>query len=534
MRGFPLYNPCRFSKNGGMETRRPLNIKAGPVLAAAQALLMAFACMGQGFAWAIESRTIERMIEATEPFPDQGSLVEKRRARLERGRVHYLRFCAHCHGKTGQGNGRISYYLSPRPRDLSMGLFKIRSTRTNNLPLDRDLHRTIRNGIPGTAMPAWGSVLSDESIGALVEYIKTFSHRFELETPDFVANPELEPPLDSFSVAHGKQLYRELRCGRCHGKAGEREGPLEAELNDSWGHPSRVYDLRRPDRYKAGASAHAIHKTLTTGMDGTPMNAYDYLSNDEIWHLVHYLKAGFQGTGQPAAPAGALTSHRVEGALATSPLDPVWETVPAQSTRLFSLKTKKHRVSGFKVQSIQNGTAIAFRLQWQDDTPDTAADGQRFYLDAAALQFAAAGESIRDTPFFGMGANGKPVNIWHWKADVSQTVIRTTPASTRTASEKPLATVNPFTGSALEEINAEGMGTLWVQSLEDQQIRGEGVWENGVWKVVMVRELKTQSRYDVEFEQDGSMLVAVALWNGALKEKNADKTVSLWQVLDLQ
>ncbi len=503
------------------------------VFAAAVALLLGWAQSGGSLAWAIESRTIERMIEATEPFPEQGSLVEKRRARIERGRVHYLRFCAHCHGRAGQGNGRISYYLSPRPRDLSMGLFKIRSTRTNNLPLDQDLERTIRNGIPGTAMPSWGSVLSDETIDTLVEYIKTFSHRFELEAPDFVYNPELEPPVNSLSIAHGKRLYRELRCGRCHGKEGEREGALEAELNDSWGHPSLVYDLRHPDRYKAGASAGAVHRTLVTGMDGTPMNAYDYLSNDEIWHLVHYLRSGFKQEAAPAsAPLDALTSHRVEGEIGTNPGDPLWQTIPARPVRLFPMKAKKAPVRGFKIQSIHNERRIAFRLKWEDATPDAAVDGPRFYLDAAALQFAAAGKSIRDTPFFGMGSQGKPVNIWHWKADASQTVVRETAASAPTGqAEHAAAVVNPFTGASAEEINAEGMGTLWVQSLEDQQIRGEGMWQDGVWQVVLVRDRMTQSPYDVAFAEDDSVLVAVALWDGARKEKNADKTVSLWQAL---
>ena len=206
-----------------------------PLCVVVQASILCGVLWGAPCAWGIESRSIERMIEATEPFADQESLTEKRRTLLKNGRAHYLRFCAHCHGDAGKGNGRVSYYLSPRPRDLSMGLFKLRSTRTNNLPLDQDLTRTIQNGIPGTAMPAWGSVLADTTIRELVEYIKTFSHRFELETPDFVSNPEMEPPLDALSLAHGKRLYRELRCGRCHGKQGEREGPLEAELNGQLG-----------------------------------------------------------------------------------------------------------------------------------------------------------------------------------------------------------------------------------------------------------------------------------------------------------
>ena len=94
--------------------------------------------------------------------------------------------------------------------------------------------------------------------------------------------------------------------------------------------------------------------------------------------------------------------------------------------------------------------------------------------------------------------------------------------------------LDPFRRSSVEELNAEGFGRLSVQSLEDQQVLGRGVWAGGRWRVVMVRSLKTPGPRDVQFEETGPMLLALALWDGSAKDKNASKAVSLWQSLKMK
>ena len=127
--------------------------------------------------FADESKTIERLIELTEPL---GRDAQETAARIKAGEKAYIQFCVHCHGLKGQGDGKASSYLSPPPRDLSLGVFKFRSTPSNALPRNEDLYRTIKKGIPGTAMPAWGDILREETLASLVEYIKYFSDRFQM------------------------------------------------------------------------------------------------------------------------------------------------------------------------------------------------------------------------------------------------------------------------------------------------------------------------------------------------------------------
>src|SRR6187399_2797008 len=71
------------------------------------------------------------------------------------GKAVYDARCAECHGATGKGDGPAAAYLMPRPRDFTTGKYKIRSTETGTSPTDDDLLRSVRQGLYGTAMPAW-------------------------------------------------------------------------------------------------------------------------------------------------------------------------------------------------------------------------------------------------------------------------------------------------------------------------------------------------------------------------------------------
>ena len=129
---------------------------------------------------AIESRKIEKLIEDTQPPDKKAVLLQESQKILKEGRKYYFKFCVHCHGKKGAGDGTASYHLFPQPRELSQGIYKFHTTRTNTLPLNKDLIHTIKKGIPGTAMPAWEKVLSEETIQSIVEFIKTFSNRLTI------------------------------------------------------------------------------------------------------------------------------------------------------------------------------------------------------------------------------------------------------------------------------------------------------------------------------------------------------------------
>ena len=59
----------------------------------------------------------------------------------------------------------------------------------------------------------------------MIQYIKTFSARFEKERPGKPINVPTAPPITKESVAEGKRLYSEVGCVACHGEGGRGDGP---------------------------------------------------------------------------------------------------------------------------------------------------------------------------------------------------------------------------------------------------------------------------------------------------------------------
>ena len=80
-------------------------------------------------------------------------------------------------GRRGRPVGRC---LEPYPRDFRNGVFKYTSTAGGAKPVREDLLRTLRQGIPGTAMPSFRK-LPDRRFDALVEYVKYLSIRGQTE-----------------------------------------------------------------------------------------------------------------------------------------------------------------------------------------------------------------------------------------------------------------------------------------------------------------------------------------------------------------
>jgi len=71
--------------------------------------------------------------------------------------------CAFCHSADGTGKNWIGSFLESHPRDLTQKSMKSMTAQ--------QLRQVIRDGLPGTTMSAWKSVLNEGQIQAVVEYI---------------------------------------------------------------------------------------------------------------------------------------------------------------------------------------------------------------------------------------------------------------------------------------------------------------------------------------------------------------------------
>ena len=84
--------------------------------------------------------------------------------REKRGEALFQANCAFCHGATGTGKNWIGQFMEPKARDLTA------YTRAQ-MPVER-LRQVIREGLPGTSMPAWQHVFTPSQVDEVEAYVR--------------------------------------------------------------------------------------------------------------------------------------------------------------------------------------------------------------------------------------------------------------------------------------------------------------------------------------------------------------------------
>jgi hypothetical protein len=167
------------------------------------------------------------------------------------------------------------------------------------------------------------------------------------------------------------------------------------------------------------------------------------------------------------------------------------------------------------------------------------------FQDAVAVQFSMNG----NTPFLGMGDATNLVNIWQWKAGWQQEAdghrqdmsdpypsmhADTYFATSYRTAEAAGNEVSVPHRSPVEDANARGFGTLASQPPSGQNVNGKGIWRDGAWGVVFVRDLKSKNKDDVKFAGGKPVPIAFAVWDGQNRDRNGRKVVSNWHKLILE
>lgn len=344
------------------------------------------------------------------------------------GKVIYQRHCQPCHGVKGDGNGPATEYLFPRPRDFTSGTYKFTSTPYEQPPTDGDLKRTIFHGLPGTGMPGFQVVLTEQQVQEVITYIKTFSSVFtKLEDLDPIAIPIPILPSKKL-VKQGRNLYQAMGCVACHGERGKGDGEAAKEQFDQWGDPNFPRDFSK-GVFKAGRRPKDIYRTIMTGVGGTGMPGYsDAFPSESIkdrWALVYYVQSLVKDSREADAQS-AKTLRVKKEPFSKFPTDQAWKKAEEITLLLSPLWERPIAPPEVSISAIHNEENIAIRMKWNDATQDTHMSGHQFYTDAVALQ---SPLSHRSLPFFGMGDSKKThrmsslywkkpgrVRIWHWQA----------------------------------------------------------------------------------------------------------------------
>jgi len=456
---------------------------------------------------------------------------------VEAGKKVYTKRCIFCHGDQGGGDGIAGTRFNPKPRDFTMGLYKYRTTPNGELPTDDDLLKVVTEGLPGTGMPSWKSILSDAERRDVVSYIKTFSPKFERQKAAIPVVPfGTEIPSSKESIEKGKALFKSLECFKCHGNEGRGNGPSALTLADDKGDSIRPRNLALNWHFRGGGDVKDIYMRVNTGLNGTPMPSFkDSLDNEKSWHLANYVRS-LSPEKKPELN-GVIKSKKVMIAIPENPSDPFWRGVEGSGAELWFpmvgqvIREPRHftpTVRDVFVKSVYNDKEVAFLIKWND--PSQSKDGEPLPVvgggeseddlfgggeeekpaataldDAMAIQFPSKMSEGLKKPYFLMGDDKNSVNLWTWK------------------------------GGKFTESNANGIDKEKVQGDKDQALVGGGGYKEGEYQVVVKRSILTADKEnDVQFEAGRFVPIAFYAWDGHNEEAKSKRSISHWYFLLLE
>ena len=244
------------------------------------------------------------------------------------------------------------------------------------------------------------------------------------------------------------------------------------------------------------------------------------------------VESEFQKCQQDGLCGSILEIKRIASEFPNSPNHPTWQSeasfanVKLGPQLITNPQWPNPAVKSVLVCALRSNSEIAVLLEWDDNSNELESSYSDEYTDKAAVMFPLRTEM----PPITMGAEGHPVNIWQWKASLEKPLKKTlfpgnTPLSKTVVQDDK---VNPdIKKSPVEDLNAEGFSTLTYQVR--QNVFGKGIWKNKKWRVMFKRNLKNEDLKDVQFF--GSTPMAIAIWNGANKERNGQKGVANWVLL---
>jgi cytochrome c oxidase cbb3-type subunit 2 len=504
---------------------------------------------------------------------------------VAKGQQSYTRHCAPCHGEEGDGNGPAARFLYPKPRDFRQGHFRLVTT-TNQVASDEDLMRVVVRGMPGTAMFPFGHLPEDErrelvaqvrqrvrqgvedllqqeakELGEQVDP-KELSVTIEQKTQPGarIEVPRALPAPGGASLERGLALYRKS-CATCHGETDKGDGVQEQK--DEAGMPIRPRDFTR-GIFKGGREREQVYARIMLGVPGTPMpSSSGTLKPAEAGDLVNFIQS-LSDTSTPAR----IEHHRKRlfAWWMTQPLpdeipESVWSHVEPMPIVASALWWRDHEDPDLRVQAVHDRQTLAVRLSWRDDTRDAQAVRPQDFRDMAALQLF-KGER---EPFLGMGAADDAVDVWLWNASAQADVERFADVDTtypdmavdqyplegrgdgpraHPTDRQPRDFLTAWVAGNLRSdpthvspggnLHAQGIGSLTMRPRASQAVSARGRREGNRWVVVLRRPLRAPSDAGLALAPGDQVSVAFALWDGAVRDRDGQKLVSIWHDLALE
>jgi len=476
-------------------------------------------------------------------------------AQRDAGKALYLMHCSQCHGEAGDGEGVAANHLRPRPRNFTTGKFKIRTTPNGALPTHQDLVNIIRRGMPYTSMPAWPN-FTDQEVSDLAYFVTTFSADFS--NPENAPKPvQLPSPPGSSknAIEVGKKAYEDTGCPRCHGALGRADGPSAPTLTDDWGRPIRPADLSQPWTFRGGPSREDIFRTMSTGLNGTPMPSFaDSLSVDQRWAITDFILS--LSTNAAPGYTNLVTARYVQDPIDLSKGAASFASAPPARFAIVGQIMEPVRsfhppATSVLVQAIYDADSIAILVRWHDmSAQKTGKNGPSLPVPPEEEDEAASAAPSKDNPFGDEAVTPAPAGQAKPPADpfadqqadaaapaseFSDAVSIQVPSAALTSARKPYFIFGDATNTvdlwffdlarpAPQQFTGKGSGDVAPSTAGD--VTGTATYDQGEWSVIFKRPLRASS--GAPFVQGEFLPIAFSVWDGFSRERGNRRGITLW------
>ena len=546
---------------------------------------------GVGFTTPVFAQDAEGFITQKLPAPPPAEQIEA-------GKRVYFTKCVWCHGVNGAGDGPGADRLWPRPRNFNAGTFKIRHTASGQLPLiEEDLLKTVTHGLPGSAMPSWEGILTEQQMKDVLAFVTSelvkdrsfqdaeFEELHVLEL-DKLASQAV--PISPESIKRGSELVVENKCIECHGLEGRGDGNA-FNLKDDWGFSIQPADWHKCWNFRGSRqdayNVKNIFRTFSTGINGTPMPSFaDNTTVENRWNIANYVAslcerdvdvdiAGGKVTDEiakalfEAKPRGidpltdkpkinfVIPSKFVEGELPVDQYDERWNAVERRIVAIGGQITHKprnfvNRIDDVWVRSLYNETHLTLMFQWDDRTKsiqEDEVDWEPYEVnleDYGIVEQEPGGSKFDDDTTHPDSIAAKQTSYQVFNDGLAfQMPIKWQELP---APRKP----RYFWGDETFPVDiakwtADGnllayTGTGWDMDLEDRDDFSEELklvkaeWKDGRWTVIISRPLKADYEEDTYIELGKYIPINFFMWDGHNGDVGRKMGVSAFYYLVLE
>jgi len=447
---------------------------------------------------------------------------------VENGAKLYEKKCWWCHGKEGEADGPGADFMIPPPRDFSMGMYKYKTSGPKeDVVRDEDIFDMISNGMPGTSMPSWKEVLSEQERWDLVAHVKALTDMFE-EMPNPPAI-DLSKKIASSpeSIEKGKAAYEAAKCYECHGKEG-KGNPMKKLKEDS-NHRVWPRNFTKPWTFRVGNTPEQIFARVTAGIPNTPMTSFaaektgnGKLSEEDRWHVSNYVATMADPKRNIKQGKIVVKGLQVE-VLPADEKDEVWNGIDGTAFFLVPQIIANDRFFTptndlVNVKAAFTDSEIAFLIEVDDRTMSLPGNADQASIawgtmtpDALAIQTPVVIPENSTKPYFGHGDPALAVSMLYWNSG---------------SADKPNAGKMLTTNGIGEREEADATAAGFAYS---------ATYHEGTWKVMMKRSLTTSNpEKDTQFIAGKYIPIAFANWDGSNEEVGSKHTMTTWYWLLLK